>query len=305
MLRSDRDPHAAGRLPLHRGDRPQPPGKTRQTIGLLLVLGVVLVCFWLVDARWGRLIEAPPILADYFELMAQGVFQNPVEDPTVGYWQRAFDLMLESLYMAWIGTMIGALLSFPLAFLAAENVAPKPVVFVTRQFLNAIRAIPELIFAIAIMLPIFGLGPLAGALALGVGSVGTLGKLTSEVIEGTDRGPVEAARASGAGFLATLRWSIVPQALPETIAFWLYRFEINIRAGAVLGVLGAGGIGSILSDLFRVRAWDRIGITLLVIIVVTVIIDQISARVRNRIIQGPGVSARSTQLQPVTGPAAA
>jgi phosphonate transport system permease protein len=81
--------------------------------------------------------------------------------------------------------------------------------------------------------------------------------------------------------------------LPETIAFCLYRFEINIRAGAVLGVLGAGGIGSILSQLFQHRAWDRIGITLLVIIVVTVMIDQISARVRARIIQGPDGAGRS------------
>jgi phosphonate transport system permease protein len=276
--------------------RPAPPGKARKTVGLLVGVGVVVACVLLVDARWSNLAEAPAALTRYADLMTRGVLQNPLEDPVTGYWSRAAELMFESLYMAWIGTVIGALISFPLAFLAAENVAPKPVVFATRQLLNGIRAIPELIFAIAIMLPIFGFGPLAGAMALGINSVGTLGKLTSEVIEGIDRGPVEAAQAAGARKLQILRWSMVPQVLPETVAFWLYRFEINIRAGAVLGVLGAGGIGSILSQLFVNRLWDRIGITLLVVIVVTVVIDQISSRVRTRIIQGPDRAVRPDTL---------
>lgn len=272
--------------------RPAPPSKAGTTIGLIAGTGVVVACVLLVDANWDRLPEAPAALTNYVNLMARGVTQNPAVEPYSAYWVTAFELMLESLYMAWVGTLIGAVISFPLAFLAAENVSPKPVVFVTRQVLNAIRAVPELIFAIAVMLPIFGLGPLAGGFALGVGSVGTLGKLTSEVIEGIDPGPVEAARSSGARPLQVLRWSVVPQALPETIAFWLYRFEINIRAGAVLGVLGAGGIGSILSQLFERRLWDRIGITLLVVILVTIAIDQISARVRSRVIQGPGGGIR-------------
>jgi phosphonate transport system permease protein len=275
--------------------RPKPPNKTRRTVGLIAGAAVIVACFVLVDARWSELPGLPSTMVDYFGLMSQGVLQNPVADPQAGYWSRAFDLMLESLYMAWIGTLIGAAISFPLAFLAAENVAPKPVVFATRQLLNGIRAIPELIFAIAIMLPIFGLGPLAGALALGVNSVGTLGKLTSEVIEGIDTGPVEAARSSGARQLQTLRWSVVPQVLPEAVAFWLYRFEINIRAGAILGVLGAGGIGSILQQLFTARQWDRIGITLLVIILVTIVIDNISARVRARIISGKDIATAAVE----------
>ncbi len=266
------------------GHRPQPPSRTPKTVGLIVGTAVIVACFVLVEARWSELAGLPGTLVDYVVLMSQGVLQNPVANPQAGYWSRAFELMLESLYMAWIGTLIGAAISFPLAFLAAENISPKPVVFAVRQLLNAIRAIPELIFAIAIMLPIFGLGPLAGALALGVSSVGTLGKLTSEVIEGIDRGPVEAATASGATTLLIVRWSVVPQVLPEAVAFWLYRFEINIRASAVLGVLGAGGIGSILEQLFRLREWDRIGVTLLVIVLVTVAIDNISARIRHRII---------------------
>lgn len=264
--------------------RPRPPSRVRKTITLLAGAAVIVACVIAVDARWSELPALPATMAGYLELMAQGVLANPTVEPQAGYWSRAIELMLESLHMAWIGTLLGAILSFPIGLLAAENVSPKPVTFITRQILNAIRAIPELIFAIAIMLPVFGLGPLAGALALGIHSVGTLGKLTSEVVESADRGPMEAAAAAGAGPLAIVRSSIVPQVLPETVAFWLYRFEINIRASAVLGVLGAGGIGSILGELFVRRQWDRIGITLVVIIIVTVAIDNISARIRHRLI---------------------
>jgi len=278
-------------------ERPSPPGKTRKTLAMVAVAGVFVAAVLLVDARWARLVELPSALVGYVDLMAQGVLLNPLNDPQADYWSAAFDLMLESLYMAWIGTLIGAVLSLPLGVLAAENVSPKPVVFVVRQVLNAIRAVPELVFAIVVVMPIFGLGPVTGAIALGIGSVGTLGKLTSEVIEGIDPGPVEAARASGARPLQIIRWGVLPQALPETVAFWLYRFEINIRAGAILGVVGAGGIGSLLSSLFGRRLWDRIGLTLLVIIIVTVIIDNLSARVRQRIIAGKDITVAAVQAE--------
>lgn len=273
-------PDAAGQ------ERPKPPSKTRKTIGLLVTLGVILFAIYQVDARWSRFPQLFTESPQYIALMSQAIFSNPLADPTQNYWTRAFQAMFESLQMAWIGTLIGAALSFPISFLAASNIAPAPIVFVVRQILNVIRAIPELIIAVAVMMPIFGFGPLAGAIALGVGSVGTLGKLSSEVIESISRGPVEAVEAGGARGVQVLRWAVVPQVLPEIVAFWLYRFEINIRAGAILGILGAGGVGSLLSQLFNVRAWDRIGITLFVIIAVTIVVDQISARVRTRIISG-------------------
>lgn len=266
--------------------RPPRPSRLRQRLLWLAGTLVLLAAIVAADARWGRLLEAPGALWEYGLLMSTGVLRNPLDGPYPEYWATALELMVESLQMAWIGTVIGALLSFPLGFLAAANIAPRPVVFGVRQLLNLIRAVPELIFAIAVMLPVFGLGPLAGALAIGVGSVGTLGKLTSEAIEGIDPGPVEAARSSGARPLAVLRWGVVPQVLPEVVAFWLYRFEINIRASAVLGVLGAGGIGSLLAQLFERRLWDRIGLTLVVIVVATVLVDQASAAIRRRVIAG-------------------
>lgn len=266
--------------------RPKQPSKLRVTIGMVVTAAVVVWAFTQVDATWERLPDLVTVLPRYVGLMVEGILNNPFSEPYSDYWRSAVDYTLESVQMAWMGTLIGAVLSFPLAFLAASNIAPAPVVFVVRQLLNAIRAVPELILAIALMMPIFGFGPLAGALALGIGAVGTLGKLSSEAIEGIDTGPVEAANAVGANRLQMLRWGVLPQVLPEMVAFWLYRFEINIRASAILGVLGAGGVGTILSQLFGKREWERIGITLLVIIAVTILIDQLSAVVRQRIISG-------------------
>lgn len=268
------------------GARPAPPSKLWYVTAELGALVLVVLCIVLVDAKWHRLLEAPGIAATYLPLMIGGVFENPFVAPNTEYWLTSLDFMMQSLAMAWIGTVIGALLSLPIGFLAAANVAPAPVVFVVRQVLNVIRAVPDVILAIVIMVPILGLGPVGGALAIGVGSIGTLGKLTSEAIEGIDTGPVEALRASGAGTLQVLRWGVLPQVAPEIIAFWLYRFEVNIRASAILGVVGAGGIGSLLSRVFDVRDWDRIGIALAVIIVVTIIVDQISGAIRHRIISG-------------------
>ena len=155
-----------------------------------------------------------------------------------------------------------------------------------RQVLNAIRAFPELILAIAIFIPIAGFGPVAGALAIGIHSAGTLGKLTAEAIEGIDDGPVEAARAAGAGGLQVQRWGVLPQVLPELVGFWLYRFEINIRAGAVLGVVGAGGIGFLLQQTIAFSRWPLAGTAILVVIVATIIVDTISGGIRRRIIEG-------------------
>ena len=279
------------------GARPKRPSTVRYVVLELVALAVVVLCVIGVDAKWERLLEAPAVAWNYLALMARGVFQNPLAEPFAGYWATSFEAMLESLAMAWVGTVIGALLSIPFGFLAASNVAPAPVVFVVRQILNAIRAVPDVIVAIVLMVPIFGLGPLPGALAIGVGSVGTLGKLTSEVIEGISTGPVEALRSSGARPLQVLRWGVLPQVLPEILAFWLYRFEINIRASAILGVIGAGGIGSYLGRVFDAREWDRVGIALLVIILVTMLVDQLSGAIRHRIIAGGGPVRAKARLE--------
>ncbi|MEN8234418.1 MAG: phosphonate ABC transporter, permease protein PhnE [Actinomycetota bacterium] len=215
---------------------------------------------------------------------------------------RIVSKLLESIYIAWIGTMMGAIFSFPLSFMAATNVAPRWMTIPTRGFLSGIRAFPELILAIIFIVP-FGLGAFTGALAIGIHSIGTLGKLSSEVIEGVDDGPIEAIGSAGGTLALQMRYGIVPQAMPTIVAYWLYRFEINIRASAVLGLVGAGGIGSEIVNRLRFRAdWPKAGAALLATIAVVLLVDTASSAIRRRIITGqPTKSVLSKTMVALTG----
>jgi phosphonate transport system permease protein len=261
-----------------RAVRPEKPFNRLRLVVTVAVVGGFLGAALTTDANWGRLIDAPAQLWHNFTLMFG---QLDLADLP-----RALSFMWESVAIAWLGTMIAAALSFPLAFLAAQNISGRLSVGITRQLLNIPRAIPEIIFAIA-LIPIFGLGPLAGTVAIGLSSTGTIGKLSAEIIEGCDSGPVEAADAAGANKVQRVRWGVIPQVMPEIIAFWLYRFEINIRASAVLGVVGAGGIGTMLQQSIEYRQWGAAGMALIVVVVATILIDTLSGYVRRRIIRGP------------------
>ncbi|EXF25505.1 phosphonate ABC transporter permease [Nesterenkonia sp. AN1] len=270
--------------------RPVRPSRLGYNAGMLVVGILFIAAIYGTGMDVRALLDLPASIIQYGQLMASGVFQIP-DETVAGYWSQSFDAMFESVAIAWVGTMVGALFSLPLGFMAARNMSPLPIYVVVRFVLSVIRAVPEIIFAIAIMLPLFGFGSggggaLAGAMALGVSSIGTLSKLISEAIEAVDGGPLESSRASGSNHLQLIRWAVLPQVMPEVIAIWLYRFEVNIRASAILGVLGAGGIGSLLSTVFGARDWDRIGIVLVVIILVTMVVDQISAFIRHRVIHG-------------------
>jgi len=263
--------------------RPARPSTLKRN---LWIVGAAALFAWAtlsVDVDLADLASLPSGLARMFYEMflASG--------PDLSYLQNAVPQMITSIQMAWVGTIMGAVISLPLGFLGAKNVSSGLVANVMRQVLNGIRAFPELILAIAIFIPIAGLGPVAGTLAIGLHSAGTLGKLTAEAIEGIDAGPMEAARASGARGLQVQRWGVLPQVLPELIGFWLYRFEINIRAGAVLGVVGAGGIGFLLDQTIKFHRWPQAGTTILVVVVATILVDTISGGVRRRIIEGADV----------------
>ncbi|MGH2377577.1 MAG: phosphonate ABC transporter, permease protein PhnE [Candidatus Limnocylindria bacterium] len=258
--------------------RPRRPPRAKRNLSILMAAAVVVWALVTVEVDVTRLAGLPARLVD----LGGRMFFPPAWD-NLG---RSLEAMLESLHMAWLGTVIGALLSLPLGFFGAKNITSGKLSTAMRQVLNAIRAFPEIVLAVVVMIPIAGLGAPAGVLAIGVHSIGTLGKLTAEVIEGIDPGPVEAARATGAGSVAVQRWGVLPQVLPEIVAFWLYRFEINIRAAAVLGVIGAGGIGGILQNYLQYRRWDLAGMAVLVVIVATIAVDMISGRIRRRIIEG-------------------
>lgn len=257
--------------------RPERPSTLKRNLWIAGAAGLLMWAALTVDVDITDLAALPAGL---------WVILTEMFPPDPAYLGNAIPQMIQSIQMAWVGTIIGAALSLPLGFLGAKNVSSGLVSNIMRQILNAIRAFPELILAIAIFIPIAGLGPVAGTLAIGVHSAGTLGKLTAEAIEGIDPGPVEAARAVGGRSLQVQRWGVLPQVLPELIGFWLYRFEINIRAGAVLGVVGAGGIGFLLDQTIKFGRWPQAGTAILVVVVATIVVDTISGGVRRRIIEG-------------------
>jgi phosphonate transport system permease protein len=271
--------------------RPSRPSQRTKHIATALVVIVVAWAALSVDVKIERLPGLPAALARIFGRM----FGEP--SPEWSYFPTALGYMLESIQIAWLGTIIGAILSLPLAFFGARNITSALVSNVIRQLLNAIRAIPEILVAVVIFIPMVGLGAYPGMLAIGLHSVGTLGKLSAEVIEGIDPGPVEAARAAGGRPLQVQRWGVLPQVLPEIVAFWLYRFEINIRASAILGAVGAGGVGEALVQSLAFRRYDRAGMLIIVIIVVTILIDTASGWLRRRIIEGGGGGTAAPELE--------
>ena len=230
-----------------------------------------------------RILNAPAQIATLVGAMF------PLDLSTEAF-DRIIPKVFESLFIAWAGTVIGAIFSFPISFLAANNITIGSVNRVIKQILNGIRAFPELILAF-VFLPITGLGPLTGTLAVGIHSIGTLGKLSSEVIEGIDEGPLESIKASGGSKINELTFGVIPQVMPTITSYWLYRFEINLRASAVLGVVGAGGVGQELINQLRFRDFPRAGTVLICTILLVLTADTISAAIRNRIIKGKTVKS--------------
>ena len=260
--------------------RPLPPGKLR-TRRWVIALVIVVATVWSVSGlqvTLDRLLGAPGDAWAILRQMTPPAFSEVYERGALGK-------ILESVYIAWIGTIIGAALSLPLAFLAAHNVAPHWVRVPIRQLFNAIRAVPELILAV-IFIPITGLGAWAGTMAIGIHSIGTLGKWAAESIESIDDGPIEAVEACGGRWASEMRWGVLPQVMPNIASYWLFRFEINVRASAVLGMIGAGGVGSELVLHLSFRNFPAACAVLLMTITVVLTIDTVSAAVRRRIIRG-------------------
>ncbi len=260
--------------------RPTRPRGARERRGALAVVLVVAMVWSLsgLEVTLDRLLGAPGDAWAILRQMVPPAFARVYEWGAVGK-------VFESVYIAWIGTVIGAVLSLPLAFMAAHNVAPVWIRVPIRQFFNAIRAVPELILAV-ILIPITGLGPWAGTLAIGIHSIGTLGKWATESIESIDSGPIEAVESTGGRWVSSMRWAVFPQVMSTISSYWLFRFEINVRASAVLGMIGAGGVGSELVSHLVFRDFPAASAVLVFTIAVVLTIDTASAAVRRRIIRG-------------------
>lgn len=198
------------------------------------------------------------------------------------------DRMVETVFLALMGTTMGVVLAVPLSFLAARNLVRHlpggAVVYaVTRTVFNVLRSIEALVLAIIFTVWV-GLGPFAGVLALGVHSVAALGKLYSEAIESIDAGPIEAVLATGASPLQVVRYAVVPQIVPQFIAFTIYRWDINVRFSTVIGFVGGGGIGFILQQYINLLQWRQAATALWMIALVVALLDYASAVVRERVL---------------------
>ncbi|MGH7830345.1 MAG: phosphonate ABC transporter, permease protein PhnE [Candidatus Binatia bacterium] len=191
---------------------------------------------------------------------------------------------IETIQMALAGTFLALIAAFPIGFLAARNTTPHPTVYHgTRLALNFLRTIPDLALGLLFVAAV-GLGAFAGTLALFIHTTTVLGKLLSESVENIDEGLVEAIRATGAGYNQILAFAVVPQILPDLISFTLYRFETNIRAAAVLGLIGAGGIGYLMNTSFRTFQYQEASAIVLVLIVLVMVVDYVSYRLRKWVV---------------------
>jgi phosphonate transport system permease protein len=207
-------------------------------------------------------------------------------DPVEWFWglRRWLRLLGETLMMAYVGTALGAIGAFFLCFFAAANVAPRPWLRVAvRRFCELCRTVPELVFALMFVIA-FGLGPIAGVLAVAIHTIGALGKLFAEVVENIDMKPVEGVTATGAHWTAAMRYGAVPQILSNFVSYALLRFEINVRGATVMGFVGAGGIGVDLVEAIRKFYYSDVSAILVLIILTVSVIDTVTGLVRHRLI---------------------
>ncbi len=201
-----------------------------------------------------------------------------------GYLLIVLGKMVETFEIAVWATILSVLLSVPLAILGARNYTPHQALYAAaRGLVSFLRAMPELIIAMFLVLG-FGFGAIAGYLALGLHGAGFLGKFYAEDIEAADRKPQEALAALGAGKLRVLRAAVLPQVAPSYVAYTLYILDRNVRMAAVIGLVGAGGIGQELKGRYDVFEYGHVGTILLVIFITVFVLDQVSARLRARLI---------------------
>jgi len=190
---------------------------------------------------------------------------------------------IKTVEIALLGTAVAAVLALPLGFLSARNVAAPPVFHLARATLNFFRSVDTLVYALVFVAAV-GLGPFPGVLAVVAYTTTSLAKLYSEAIEGIERGPVDAITATGATRLQVLRFGVLPQVLPLFLSYVLYRLETNIRAATVLGFVGAGGIGFYLQTYLRMIDYSAASTVLLVTVLMVMVVDAISSRLRARLV---------------------
>jgi phosphonate transport system permease protein len=255
---------------------------------------LVLVALALLAAIAGRYGEVDPAyllqhmsnFTSYFaRILPRLSYEHFAADVADWYWNLSgwLKLLVDTILIAYLGTLIGTLGAFTTAFLTAQNTAPNAGLrFAVKRFHEFCRTVPDIVFAL-LFVAAFGLGPLPGILAIGIHSLGALGKLFTEVVENIDMKLVEGVRSTGGNFVETVRFAVVPQVLANFASYALLRFEVNVRSGTVIGIVGAGGIGQDLFVAIRKFYYTDVSAILLMIIVTVALFDVISERIRHHL----------------------
>ena len=261
--------------------------RRRQSLLVLAILAILIV----IAGRFGEvdldnLFQNISNFTSYFgRIVPKLTYANFGADVADWYWNIAgwLKLLLDTVLIAYLGTLIGAGGAFMFAFFAAANLAPGNVLrWSIKRIFEFCRTVPDLVFAL-MFVSAFGLGPLAGILAIAIHSFGTLGKLFTEAIENIDMRPVEGVRSTGSRFIEMVRFGALPQVMSVFASYSLLRFEINVRSGSVVGMVGAGGIGQDLFVAIRKFYYTDVSAILLMIIVSVAIIDLVTERIRHRL----------------------
>ena len=258
------------------GAFPDRAQKVRRRAPWAIALAYLLWSLWFFE--FGKLLESSDRV---LHLLAAFVTW---EDMASWNYGRIYAGILETLGMAFLGTLLGAVGSLFVGFLAARNVvrlaAPRHAV---RRCLDIFRGIDQVVWALVFVRAV-GLGPLAGVMAIFISDLGTLSKLFSEAIENVDKKEIEGIRATGAGPLKVIRFGYLPQVAPVMLSQTLYFFESATRTATILGVVGAGGIGMIIIERFRATLYDQVAFVVLNVLIVVAIIDWLSGRLRSTLI---------------------
>lgn len=288
--------------PLARFEAAFRAARRQRRLATLLWLAVLAACL-LAAARISEFYPASlaaglPRVGEYFAKLVpalrwDALLSGTGTEGSLAFWFYRLDdwawLLLQTSQMAALATLAGAAVALLLAFPAARNIAPTRALNVaTRRGLEAMRTVPEIVYAL-IFVWAFGIGPLAGILAIFLHTAGALGKLFSEVIENTELRAWEGLRASGANWAQACRYAILPQVAPNLISYALLRFEINVRGASVIGFVGAGGIGQELNLVISSNYYEEISAIIVLIILSVFLIDMVSERLRHRVI---GAEAR-------------
>ena len=199
--------------------------------------------------------------------------------------QGVFYLLFETICIAFIGTIFGAILSIPVAFLMAPSIVPKPVYLTTRFLVIVIRTVPALVYGL-MFVRVTGPGPFAGAMTMSLTSIGMVSKLYVDVIEDIDRGVLEAMDSMGCTTYEKIRFGIIPQLIANFSSITIYRFDMNLRDATILGLVGAGGIGSPLIFAMNSYRWNQVGSILIGLIVLILIVEFVSNKLRNKLVNG-------------------